>query len=339
MLINKPTGLVFGVETPVPYRKTSLSITPTASSAPKPPGASFPKVKLSQGEHKNYNILSHLAPSSHHKAISVNDDIDMHYTMHDSCDAFAAASKRSLFPHRGLSFLATSVLFADSSVSNSGTSILPPSKRAKHDTHSVAASSSKFYTCDAPVIQGATSSSMNDSNTVTSSLFIASTSEGQSSPRVSGLPSSGVDCHKGTGKSANSSAVKERIARNKAAAMAKRAARANKPTWHIKSTTDAHFDLGDNGVQSSVHHSPASSSFAFFASDAPVISSFASNNLADSAASILPPCKRARHLLQSKATPTTEARLFPLTSSAKRQTSLAPVAETSVAACGSNAPT
>ena len=44
--------------------------------------------------------------------------------------------------------------------------------------------------------------------------------------------------------------AKERTARNKAAAVAKRLVLARKPTWHITKTTNAHFGIGDGALSS-----------------------------------------------------------------------------------------
>ena len=208
----------------------------------------------------------------------------------------------------------------------------------------------------------------------------ASTSEGQSSPLDSMLCASGADSLGGTGTPPVSLVAKERTARNKAAALAKHAARAKKPKWHIKSVTEAHFDTGGtnergqpNGelrrsasssssffatdapditcfannffsstafsINGCIEHSSTCSSPTFFAKDAPVIASSANSIFSDSASCISPPCKRAKHSLLTKATPTTEVPHLTSTRPVERQTSLAPVANSSVATCGSNAPT
>ena len=170
----------------------------------------------------------------------------------------------------------------------------------------------------------------------------ASTFEGQSSPSDSRLCAPRADSLEGSGKPTISFAAKERIARNKAAAMAKRAVRAKRPIWHIKTMTDAHFGIGDtikDGGPNSEQLSSASSSSFLFANDAPVIASFANSIVSDSAIGILPPCKRAKHSLLTEATPTTEVPHLIVTRHAEQHSSLAPVANSSVAACGFNAPT
>ena len=217
-------------------------------------------------------------------------------------------------------------------------------------------------------------------NVVCNIVVPASTSEGKSSPPDVLPCASGAESRRGTGTPIFSLAAKERSARNKAAALAKRAARANKPTWRIKTITEAHFGTGgtiENGqpngerfisasssspffaqdapdiafsantcfsgtaliTNSCTEHSAASSSSFLLAKDAPDIASSTSSIFSNSAISILPPCKRAKHSLLTKATPTTEVPHLTLIRPAELQTSLAPVATSAVASCGLNAPT
>ena len=188
----------------------------------------------------------------------------------------------------------------------------------------------------------------------------ASTSEGQSSPLDSELVATGADSLGGTGTSIVSHVAKERAARNKAAALAKRAARARKPMWHIKTVTSAHFDTGGNtesGQPNGEQHSPASCSSTFFVKDAPGSASHVTSTFSDTTTpsdgcikrhlhfsssssavcNVSPPHKRAKTIEQPEDTPTKEVPLA--TSHAERHTRLASVFAFSDAESGSNAPT